>query len=408
MATYQVNLAQLLPKQLEWWQLPNFIKLLTGGKRAGKTYIGALRAIFLSAINPGLQGMCVSPSFPIAKKTTIPQIKYFLSRSGIKYEYNQSDHFFYIPGWRGTIWIASGEIPESLVGATLAWAWVDEPFLQKKQVFDEMIARVSDEKANKMDLMLTGTPEELNWGYDVATGNIPDLDVDTVYASTLDNPHVPKRTIDAMKASYTPEMQEAYLHGKFVLLTKGRVYKPFDRDKHVKVRTDLGNLPIIIGVDFNVDYLTAEIGRKGPSWIHWFDEIRLENATTYDLADQLRSKYPRAEETYPDPTGSARKTSAVKSDHQILRAKDFFIRARSKPPRVKDRVNAYNRLLLNDRMSFDPKCLWLIKDMERDVWKSGDIDQSVPELTHAAAAAGYPAEYLFPMTTMGEFFIGER
>ncbi len=407
MARFGIDFAQLLPAQQKWWQLPNFIKLLTGGKRAGKTYIGGLRSIFLTAKNPGLQGMCVSPSFPIAKKTTIPQIGHFLKGAGIRYEYHQSDHFFYIPGWDGTIWIGSGEIPESLVGATLAWAWVDEPFLQKRQVLDEMIARVSDEKASLLELGLTGTPEELNWGYDLATGAIPDLDVGTVYASTLDNPHVPETTIKAMLASYTPEMQKAYLDGQFVLLTKGRVYKPFNRDKHIKVRDDLGNLPIIIGVDFNVDYLTAEIGRKAHWGIHWFDEIRLENATTYDLANELRSRYPGAEDVYPDPTGSSRQTSAVKSDHQILRAKDFIIHAREKPPRVKNRVNAYNRLLLNDRVSFDPKCIWLIKDMERDVWKAGGIDQSVLELTHAAAASGYPVELLYPIIG-GEFFIGER
>jgi len=406
MSTYQVNLAHLLPKQLEWWQLPNFIKLLTGGKRAGKTYIGALRSLFLSAANPGLEGMCVSPSFPIARKTTIRQIKYFLRKAGIPHDYNISDHYFNIPGWNGTIHIASGEIPDSLVGATLAWAWVDEPFLQKRQVFDEMIARVSDEQASKMELLLTGTPEELNWGYDVATGAIPDLDVDTVYASTLDNPHIPETTIKAMLSSYTDEMQKAYLHGQFVLLTKGRVYKPFDRDKHIKIRDDLGNLPIIIGIDFNVDYLTAEVGRKAHWGIHWFDEVRLSNATTYDLADVLVAKYPGSD-TYPDPSGSARSTSAARSDHQILRSKGFAVHARQKSPSIRDRVNAFNRLLLNDKMTMDPKCKWLIKDMEQDVWKAGIIDKSTIELTHAGDAAGYPIELLYPLIS-NEWFTTER
>ena len=407
MTDFKVDFGGLLDKQKQWWRLPNFIKLLTGGKRAGKTYLGALRSIYLAGINPGKEGMIVSPSFPIAKKTTIRQIKLFLRAGGLRYSYNISDHRFYLPGYGSTIWIGSGEIPESLVGATLAWGWIDEPFLQKRAVFEEMIARVSDKSANLLELMLTGTPEELNWGYDLATGMVPDLDVGTVYASTLENPHVPESTIKAMVAAYTEEMQKAYLHGEFVLLTKGRVYSPFSREKHVRERGELSNLPIIIGIDFNVDYLTAVIGRQGPNWVHWFDEIRLSNSTTFALANELYERCPSGI-CYPDPSGRYRHTSSTKSDHRILRDKGFEVRAKDGDPGQRTRVNAVNRMLLQNSMTFDPKCIWAIKDMEQNVWKSGHIDKTtVPELSHAGDAVAYPIDYLFPISG-GEFFIGER
>lgn len=89
---FQIDFSKLLGKQQDFWHLPNQIKLLTGGKRAGKTYLGALRSLYLSAINPGKEGMCVSPSFPIAKKTTIRQLRYFIRAAGIRYSYNISDH----------------------------------------------------------------------------------------------------------------------------------------------------------------------------------------------------------------------------------------------------------------------------------------------------------------------------
>ena len=406
MADFKIDFSRLLPKQKDYWRLPNQIRLLTGGKRAGKTYLGALRSLYLSAMNPGKEGMCVSPTFPIARKTTIRQLRLFLRKGGIRYDFNKSDHLFYIPGWDGTIHIGSGNNPDSLVGATLAWGWIDEPFLQDRAVFDEMLARISDETATIMELMLTGTPEELNWGYDLATGLIPGLDIGIVYASTLDNPHVPASTIAAMQASYTEEMQKAYLGGKFVLLTKGRVYQPFNREKHVTDRGALSSLPIVIGIDFNVDYLTAEIGRLGPNWIHWFDEIRLSNATTYDLADKLHQRYPSGI-CYPDPSGSHRSTSSLHSDHHILRNKGFEVRTRAGQPPIRNRVNAMNRMLLQDRMTFDPRCVWLIKDMERNIWKSGTVDKSIMDLTHGADAAGYPVDLIFPLSG-GEFFMGVR
>ena len=382
----------MLSHQLRWWNLPNRYRLMVGGYGSGKTYIGALRSIFLSYINAPLPGMYVSPTHGLAQKTIILTLKELFERSEVDYVYNQHKGEFRIDNWSGCIWIGSGDKPDSLRGPNLAWGGIDEPFIQKREVFEQMTARVRHPEATQSEIFLTGTPEELNWGYQLV--NDSKIDIGTVNASTLDNPHLPTDYKDSLLAAYSQEQIDAYVYGKFVNLTQGRVYKDFNRDKHV-IKRDTDGWEIGAGQDYNIDANTIIIFAYTKKEIHVFDEIRKKNAGTYDMAVALKEKYPDIR-VFPDSTGSARKTSASQSDHDIMKQAGFQILAPRKNPSVRDRVNAFNRLLREERITFS-NCPYLVMDMERNVWRSGDIDKRDAEQTHAADAVGYAINWLFPI-----------
>ena len=382
----------MLSHQLQWWNLPNRYRLMVGGYGSGKTYIGALRSIFLSYINKPLPGMYVSPTHGLAQKTIILTLKEIFRRSDIDFTFNQNKGEFRIHNWDGLIWIGSGDKPDSLRGPNLSWAGIDEPFIQKREVFEQMTARVRHPEATQSEIFLTGTPEELNWGYQLV--NDSRLDIGTVNASTLDNPHLPQDYKDSLLAAYSQEQIDAYVHGKFVNLTQGRVYKDFNRDKHVMKRETEG-WEIAAGQDYNVDANTVCIFAYTSKEIAVFDEIRLKNSGTYDMAEALKEKYPGIK-VMPDSTGSARKTSSSQSDHDIMRQAGFQVLAPRKNPPVRDRVNAVNRLLREERITFH-NCPNLIMDMERNVWRNGDIDKRDPEQSHASDAMGYAINWLFPI-----------
>lgn len=389
--------------QKQWWNLKNFIKLLVGGYGCGKTYIGALRCLWLSYLNSGIPGMYVSPTYKMSKKTIIPTIRDIANRSQITIQHNKTDNEFYIENWDGHFWIGSGDDPDSLRGPNLAWAGIDEPFIQSEDVLNQMLARIRHPEAKHRELFLTGTPEELNWGYDVAMNTEGKYDIGLVYGKTINNTYLPKQYIDNLMSAYSPEMRAAYMNGNFINLTQGRAYKPFDRNKHIKnieIRNEKNEfiLPIYAGLDFNVDYMSAEIFANGNGWLHFFDEIRLTNSNSYELSEELKKKYPGIN-VYPDATGAMRRTSSTKSDHQIFRDAGFRIVAKRENPRVMDRINAVNKLLLNNNLSIEPgTCKFLINDLERNVFKSGDLDkQSDLSLTHAGDAAGYAIAYLYPV-----------
>ena len=399
----------MLPGQRAWWELPNQIKLMVGGYRSGKTYIGVKRSLLLSRRNLNMPGMAVSPSFPMAKKTIIPAFKETMDRAGISYTFtgagSEDGMAFHIHDWDGVIWIGSGEKPGSLKGSTLAWAWMDEPFIQKREVFDQMLTRVSHPNAVANDLLLTGTPEELNWGYEIATNPPEGLDIGMVFARTADNQHLPDGYVDQLAANWSEEQQKAFLEGQFVNLTAGRMYPEFDRSRHVVHMDVPDGIPVVAGIDFNVDYLTAEIAYKGPTWLHFFDEIRMRNATTHDLAEELHRRYPGVA-VYPDPTGIARHTSSRNSDHEILRNRGFTVRSkRPGEPRIKNRVNAVQKLMRGNKdgpnLTIEPGGAGhLVKDFDQVVWRAGKEDQITdPERSHASVGAGYMIDYEYPIQT---------
>lgn len=389
--------------------MPNFIKAMVGGYGSGKTHAGAMRSIYLSYVNSPHPGQYVSPTFNVAKKTIIIALREILDRSQIDYVYHKQPPQFIISEWGGNIWIASGDDPDSLKGPNLAWAGIDEPFLQSIDVYKQMNARVRIKDAPQREIFLTGTPEQLNWGYDLIHNkrvghSKGELDVGVVFAKTEDNFHNAEDYVPNLRATYDENELKAYLDGEFLNLTAGRVYKDFNRSM-IHERPDLdflvkqGTLPVMAGIDFNVDAMSAELFYKGPTWIHVFDEIRLKNANTFDLADALKINHPGIT-VYPDASGAARKTSSTSSDHEILRQAGFKVIAKAANPPVKERVLHMNKLLRGvdkeSGISFS-NCPELISDLERCVWRSGDIDKRDDERTHASDALGYAVDYLFPI-----------
>ncbi len=392
---FVIDKGRMLPHQRAFWELPNFVKLLVGGYGCGKTRIGALRSIWSSAVNAPIPTLYVSPTYKQAKKTVVLSIREILDRAGVRYRYNKTDHEFFIPGWNGTIWIASGDEPESLKGPNLATAGIDEPFLMKEEILGVVLSRLRHPEARVRELFLTGTPEQLNWGYELARNVEGKHDLGMVVGRTADNVHLPGQFVEMLERAFDENQRAAYMDGRFVNLTAGRVYRHFDSAVHARSVERLG-CEVVVGVDFNVDCLSAVVCAVVGEAVHCFDEVRLRDATTYELAEWLHERYPGVR-VFPDPSGRARRTSALKSDFRILQDRGFRVEARLAAPAVRDRVNAVNGLLRVGRLSVE-RCPNLVRDLELVTWRNGDIDKvSDASLTHASDALGYLVEKLFPV-----------
>ena len=143
--------------------------------------------------------------------------------------------------------------------------------------------------------------------------------------------------------------------------------------------------------------MSSEIFYIGPNWIHVFDEVRLKNATTYDMVEELVKRYPEAK-IFPDASGSARKSSAVNSDHYIIKSNPgYSISVPKANPPVRERVNSVNKLIRDGNFSCE-NCPNLIMDFERNVWSGNDIDKRDSTQSHASDAMGYAINRLHPAT----------
>lgn len=416
--------------QRKWWNLPNFIKAMVAGYGAGKTLIGSKRAIALALANNGSPHLWVSPSYKIAKRTVIPTITDLLDGkrtldSSLSYNYNKSDNEFTIShrGRKATIWVASGDDPTSLKGPNVGSGTIDEPFIQSKEVFDQMLARVRDPRARHREIGLLGTPEQLNWGYDVCEGDEKDnYDIGIVHVSTLANRALPQQYFDTLISGYTDKMKQAYLDGQFVNLAKGQIYYGFSKSRNV-VRIEDPGIELEVGMDFNVDPMSAVVFWRNGRHMHVVAEIEIENADTQYMADILRQNnegtlegivrgqirnfltpegLPRIRSIYPDASGVARSTNSPggRSDFTILRDKpnNFELYVKAANPLVRDRENAVNGKLNPVRgvtsLTIDPECRRLQKYLMNYTHEQR-LKQK--QMSHLIDALGYPVAYLYPI-----------
>lgn len=406
--------------QSEWWNLQAFIKGLVAGYGGGKTFVGAKRVISLALQNAPWPGCVVSPTFPMARLTTIDTImnllegKRALTRGALKWSYNGATHEFRIKyrGRMGRIIVYSGERPSKLKGPNLSFAWIDEPFIQSFEVFEQIVARVRHPQAVLREILLTGTPEQLNWGYELAEGDLADkYDAKFVHADTRANKVLPPDYAETLLRSYDEDTAAAYVAGKFVNLAKGRVFHKFDRtihvqdldegsDKHAKIPdgVELG-----CGMDFNVNPFAFVVFWKSANHIHFIDEFELANADTEYAAYHLREIYgTRLQKLYPDASCKQRHTNAPggMTDASILRRFGFELMMKASNPGLKDSYNDVNGMLKpatgKPRMTVSPRCKKLIRYLEQYSHSQMNTEDQ-KAMSHLLDAMRYAVSYLFPI-----------
>lgn len=191
----------------------------------------------------------------------------------------------------------------------------------------------------------------------------------------------------------------------------GGIFHAFDVNYNRRPVVYDSTLPIIVGSDFNVDPMAWVLGHRRDDRMEWFDEIWVRDTNTLRTLDQLYSKYSSHTggfEFYGDATGSARKTSASKSDYQHIRADERFIKLgrtihypKANPP-VADRFATCNAMFHSAdgkrKMFVDPRCTNLLDDLAARYYKVGTNEPAdTGDLGHVTDAMGYPIYRLFPI-----------
>src|SRR5690606_34436550 len=115
----------------------------------------------------------------------------------------------------------------------------------------------------------------------------------------------------------------------------------FERSRHVGDFAFNPALPIRIGMDFNIDPMSAVIVQQqanGELWV--VDEVVLFGSNTEEMADEIARRYWRYMNQivfYPDPAGNNRNHDRGESSLEILREAGFNkIKFRRKHPVVQD------------------------------------------------------------------------
>ena len=183
----------------------------------------------------------------------------------------------------------------------------------------------------------------------------------------------------------------------------GAIYYNFDREQNVKTLKD-NNTTLHIGMDFNIDPMSAAVFQIHNNIINLIDEIVIYSSNTDELVKEIKTRYPNRQIiVYPDPACRQRKTSAGgMTDLNILQNAGLTVRVKNAHPQIRDRINAVNSRLKNtndQRMMFiDPKCKNIIRGLERHLYKEGTTQPDKDSgFDHMNDAIGYAVDYLFPI-----------
>lgn len=326
------------------------------------------------------------PIHPQIMKTGIPTMQKVLRAADIRFDVNKSQST--ISTVFGDVWFISYEIhPSAIQSFTLGYICVDEidslPLFKAKNVFDLVSARCrqplidSEGKMhhNKIDFVSTPMTGYAFMEWFFVQKADPDNKLLT-RAHTRDNIHNSPEYVERLERSYDYDQRLALLGGEFRNFSQGRVYKEFSRKYHATDRIYDDEKDIYVGMDFNYLNTSCTISVIEDGCIYVVDEITGALDTT-DIAEQLRSRYPRARIfVYPDHAGKANSTNSTLSDIEILESAGFICEVIVNPP-IRTRVNRVNQLFRDGELFINiGKALHLTRGLETQGYRNGKPDKA--------------------------------
>lgn len=379
-------------------------RVVVAGRRFGKTVLGVSECLYEAQRGTNRLIWYIAPTYRMAKELVWEELKSAIPAHMIASK-NESELSIRIKGYNSKIVLKGADNPDSLRGKGLDFAVFDEAadIDGESTWFKVIYPALTDRMGNALFI---GTPKGYNWFYDLYVSAESDASWSTFTYTTAQGGNVSLRELEYARKTLSPKHYAQEFEASFETLSN-RVYDTFDRRKNVDAGVeDLGG-DILIGMDFNVDPMSAVVGSRVTDQFHQWDEITILNGSTEEMCMEIQKRYPnRSVIVYPDPSGKARKTSAPvgQTDFTIIKSFGFKLVTPNKAPMVVDRINEVNAMFLNakkeSRYFIHPRCKQTIKCFDGLTYKDGSSqpDKSIG-LDHLPDAAGYLIHNEFPITS---------
>ena len=387
----------LTPPQMDFITSTERHVLFSAGIGSGKSFVGAHWAKEKLATSPKSRGFIGANTYNQLRNATLATFFRVLEDSKIPYKYNQQRNIIEVCG--RTVYAYSLDNYDNIRGIEVGWAWLDEVRDTPEAAFKVVIGRLRDQHEENHQIRLTSSPSGFNWLYDYFVGSKKNESFKLITASSFENPFLPDGYVDSLKSTYDEKTFQQEVLGLFVNTGQGQVYYAFNRSKNIKLCGRNDRFQVMVGMDFNVNPMTAVIFQCIDNVIYVIDEIYQMGSRTETMGEYLLKHYGRNLQIIPDSTGHKVTTNSNRSDHEILRSMGFKVEYNKNPARM-DRYNVVNNLLEKDRLVISPRCVNLIKDLEQVSYKEGSSQLNTSNdktLTHISDALGYGCWFCFPI-----------
>ena len=382
---------------------------LVGGLGSGKTWIFLRKTLANHISRVGTDGRSngwiIYPTYDLAEELFIQPFIDMLQEYDIDYEYNIAKHR--VETGYGVVRIYQLQKPQRIIGASLNYIGFDEFDIESWKNCDLAFKKAIGRMRNSEDaeIYIVTSPEGFHYTHKIFVEDAND-DRYLVHGKTTDNVALPQSYIKLLENTYDSTLLKAYRDGQFINITSGSPYYQFSRKENWETYKFNPTFPIRCGVDFNLSPLCCSLFQtySNPPYIRVFAEVELHHSggseiLTERLVNEIKSRYKSNQYiAYPDPAGKAKSTSALHSDHDILRQAGFQLKVKPKAPRIVDSVNAVNKIC-EGNLIIDPSCKGLITDLEQTVNKQGtrEIDKSNKERTHFSDGLRYAIDFEYPI-----------
>ena len=376
-------------------------RVFVAGRRCGKTWF-AIREMAKFARFPNKTIWYIAPTYSQAKNIVWEELCKKMTDLGWVKKINQNELSIKLVN-NSKISLKGSDRYDTLRGAGVDFLVMDEYADMKREAWEVTLRPTLSSQTPPGSALFCGTPRGFNHFKDLYDyGQRGDKDWQSWQFTTIDGGNVTEEEIERAKE----DMDQRQFQQEYLALFQnfsGVIYYNFSREKHMKTKEFDENGRIYIGMDFNIDPMSASICQIIDGTLHQFDEIAMYGSNTEELCQEIMNRYNSAMITVaPDPAGHQRKSSANgRTDITILQ-KYFNVEAKRKHDPVRDRVNNVNSLLESAdgtiRFSIDPKCSNSMRCLERQVYKDGT---AVPDkdggFDHQNDALGYLVSHLSPI-----------
>jgi hypothetical protein len=433
---------ELRPPQGEVFLNDRRWRVLVAGRRFGKTFLSTVE-LMRAARDPGFTKTPISerlvwyvaPTYKNAKQNAWRPLKK-LTQPYWRRRPNETNLSIEL-SWGARIELRGADNYDALRGVGLDFVVFDEYADMKPEAWTEIIRPALSDRVGRA--LWIGTPKGFSGGFhELWSKAATQPDWAAFRYTSLEGGNIPESEIRAAAADVDEKTFRQEYQASFENMSKGQVYYAFDRAANVQPLGWIPSQQLAWALDFNVDPMasvicqTEDAGTRADALmgrsmkrLRVLDEIVLPDSNIAEACHEFKRRTEKWTErgrlsvaVYGDAAGNSR-THAGASDWELV--KQYFrndsryaltFHVPSADPPVKDRVTAVNALLKNSlgevRLTLDPKCKELAKDLEQVHWKadaSGNltaaIDKSDAKRTHVSDSLGYLIHREFPVRAAG-------
>ena len=384
-------------------------RVLVSGRRFGKTYL-CITEMMKYAAQVKKNIWYVAPTFKMAREIVWSKLKEMLYAFNWIESVNESNLQVVIKKTGSKISIKGSENYDGLRGSGIDFLILDEfADIDEKAWTEVLRASVADTMG---DVLMCGSPKGYgNWAYRMFEKGKTDPEWDSFQFTTIQGGMVTKEEIEQAKQDIDIRTFRQEFEGTFENYA-GAVYYNFHPIDNVKEKKIDWSKPLHIGLDFNVDTMSASVAQIDKEIIHFVDEIVIYSSNTDEMVEEIKDRYGSKQKifVYPDPAARQRKTSAGgRTDLTILQNAGFNVKCKVKHSPVRDRINAVNSRLKSAEgkryIYVNPYCKTIINGLKRQIYKENtNIPDKSEGFDHMNDSIGYLVEIVKPLIAQSKPF----